>query len=143
MVHTDYLAITWSTSRGRDTYGYNICRLDVRSTSQRYKCMGGGYDMLGTVVGQWLQGVYHRRLLDFMLSIPHADEPYGIRLHYSTERRPAHITLDGSCGIESMVHIAEAIGISLSRTYDRKGRTVGYTITDYGSAEAMKAAGLS
>lgn len=39
------LALSWSVSRGRDTYGYNICRLDDTSTGERFKCMGGGYDM--------------------------------------------------------------------------------------------------
>jgi hypothetical protein len=35
-----YLAISWAISRGRDTYGYNICRLDDTLIDVRYRCMG-------------------------------------------------------------------------------------------------------
>lgn len=57
------LALSWSVSRGRDTYGYNICRLDDTSTGDRFKCMGGGYDMQGTVFGEWLAANYQPELL--------------------------------------------------------------------------------
>lgn len=58
------LALSWSVSRGRDTYGYNICRLDDTSTEERFKCMGGGYDMQGTVFGSWLEAGYQDRLVE-------------------------------------------------------------------------------
>lgn len=43
------LDLTWSTSKARDTYGYNITRLDDSISGKRYKTCGGGYDMIGTV----------------------------------------------------------------------------------------------
>lgn len=158
-VQTDYLALSWSTSRGQDTYGYNICRLDVRSTDRRFKCMGGGYDMTGTVVGEWLQETYQDRLVT--IAAQAVKFWSGAYLHSSNEaglygmtargsdtwqngRRIDRVTLDGACGLSSMERIAEAIGLSLSRTYVAKGRnrgqTTGYMVTDYGTAEALKAA---
>ena len=136
-VKTDYLALGRSTSRGRDTYGYNICRLDVRSTNTRFRCMGGGYDMEGTVVGEWIETAYQNRLLTLNLD---AQKLYGAkRINFTGAQEKVYI--DGACGIESVLRIAEAIGICMSRTYDRKGRTTGYLVADYGSAEVMRTAG--
>jgi len=52
----------WSVSRGRDTYGYNICTLyiDGRKVSA---CNGGGYDMEGTCLGHWFAAHAKTRLL--------------------------------------------------------------------------------
>lgn len=158
-VQTDHLALSWSTSRGQDTYGYNICRLDVRSTGRRLKCMGGGYDMVGTVVGEWLQAAYQVRLVELANNshnnsgVPlsrggryiRIAEFYGMTYDRDGDSsQPCNVRLDGACGIESMQRIAAALGLSLSRTYVAKGRkrgqTTGYMVTDYGSAEAMSAA---
>jgi hypothetical protein len=56
------LNFVWTTSRGRDTYGYNICSLyvDGRKVSA---CNGGGYDMKGTSLGNWIARAYADRLL--------------------------------------------------------------------------------
>lgn len=62
-----YLAISWSISRGTETYGYNICRLDDSQTGKRYRCLGG-YDMMGTVVGQWLEDLFQPQLKQLDLS---------------------------------------------------------------------------
>jgi len=47
------IAIKWGTSRGRDSYGYTTCSLyeDGRKIAA---CNGGGYDMRGTVAGDWV-----------------------------------------------------------------------------------------
>jgi hypothetical protein len=54
-MNSTHLNISWSVSRGQDTYGYNICRLDDTRTGKRYHLNGGGYDMIGTVLGDWLE----------------------------------------------------------------------------------------
>jgi hypothetical protein len=56
------LEFKWTVSRGRDTYGYNICSLyvDGRKASS---CDGGGYDMEGTALGTWLARAYAERLV--------------------------------------------------------------------------------
>lgn len=56
-----YLTTKWGVSRGRDTYGYNICSLYVDG-SKVSSCSGGGYDLTGTVVGLWLAKAYAERL---------------------------------------------------------------------------------
>ncbi|MGH9917090.1 MAG: hypothetical protein ACRD63_17615 [Pyrinomonadaceae bacterium] len=152
MVNTNYLSLTWSTSRGRDTYGYNIARLDARDTDRRYKCMGGGYDMVGTVFGQWLEDVYQSRLVElaqadrfaarytksagYQSTNEMSSRLYGGCFHQDENR----VSLDGACGLETMVRIAEQIGISVSRTYNRKGHTTGFMITEYADRAAMIAA---
>ena len=56
------LLFKWTTSRGRDSYGYNICSLWVRQIKEASTC-GGGYDMKGTALGYFLQKRYQDRLL--------------------------------------------------------------------------------
>ena len=145
-INTNFLTISWAVSRGRNTYGYNICRLDDKTIGKRYKTCGGGYDMLGTVIGDWLENVYQDRLQgikekshsvytgrSFKDRIG-ADNYYGM-LH-NTESDT--VTLDGGCGIKSMMHIAEAIGLSLSSVCNKKGHVTGYMVTDYGTADNRK-----
>lgn len=58
---TTTLEFRWTTSRGRDTYGYNVCTLyaDGRKVA---RCNGGGYDMEGTCLGTFLETFYADRL---------------------------------------------------------------------------------
>ena len=110
------LTLSWSISKGRDTYGYNICRLDDRNNGKRFRCMGGGYDMIGTVFGDWLETYYQSELVKL-------DET-----KFSGMRKLSHkVSIDGACGIESMIRIAEAIGLEIERDYIAKGRRRGET----------------
>ena len=56
------LEFKWTVSKGRDTYGYNICSLyvDGRKVSS---CNGGGYDMKATALGNWTARAYEKRLV--------------------------------------------------------------------------------
>jgi len=148
-MNINHLALSWSTSRGAETYGYNICRLDDRATDKRYKCLGGGYDMVGTVFGDWLQDQYQARLLTIGARAhsvwkrtglsaerggePPADSLYGMAAEFKANDPPDQlnkVSLDGACGIGSMIRIAEAIGLEVQREGDRKGRTIGFYIQD-------------
>lgn len=127
------LVLTSGTSRGRDTLGYNIVRVRDTSTGRLYRCMGGGYDMVGTVVADWLQDVHQDRLQSI------ADRAYatwGVAHPYTTHDEPGRlygmtlnttenvVHLDGACGLNSVERIAEAIGVKLTRaTWDRNGNT--------------------
>jgi hypothetical protein len=130
---TNYLNLSWSTSKGRGTYGYNIARLDDRATGQRFKCMGGGYDITGTVVGEWLATTYQPRLRAAGAAVT---DLYGSRVKEGGE-----VSLYGACGLECMIKVAAAIGISLSRTSNKRGHTSGFMVTDYGSADLFKRCG--
>lgn len=135
------LALSWSVSRGRDSYGYNICRLDDTSTGDRFKCMGGGYDMLGTVFGAWLAANYQPELLaikeraSYYFSKEKGHESrdpqggafYGMKYYIDDNR----VSLDGACGLDCMIRIAEAIGLEVERDYIAKGRRRGETVGWY------------
>ena len=134
-VSETYLAVRWSTSRGRDTYGWNICSVTDQVTSKRYSCNGGGYDMLATSFGAWLTETYqnalreigdraHMTYNEIFDATRNDDGLYGM-YRYDDGR----ISLDGACGIEPMLEIARALGISVHATRDRKGHTTGYIIT--------------
>lgn len=133
----NHLSLSWSTSRGQDTYGYNICRLDDRNNGKRFKCMGGGYDMVGTVFAQWLTETYQADLLALKdranyifpaegapRSADRANSLYGMSYHEKGDR----VHLDGACGLECMIRIAEAIGLEVEREYIAKGRRRGETV---------------
>lgn len=138
------LIISWGVSKGRDTYGYNICRLDDAVTGKRYRTSGGGYDMIGTVIGMWLEDAHQTALRN----IANRAESYfskaaGYQSHRTPDNRnpdPAYlygmtrnddtgaVTLNGVCGTRTMCDIAEAIGLNLESFHDRKGRILGYVV---------------
>jgi len=51
-----------STSRGRDTYGYNLLTLWENGRKVATQC-GGGYDMTGSALADWLESAYPAALL--------------------------------------------------------------------------------
>lgn len=134
----NHLVLSWSVSKGRDTYGYNICRLDDRNNGKRFRCMGGGYDMIGTVFGEWLQENYQEKLQAIKArshyitdengtgSNSRPDSLYGMR--WKTDNT---VSLDGACGLECMIRIAEAIGLEVERDYIKKGKRCGETVGWY------------
>lgn len=137
-IQINHLVLSWATSKGRDTYGYNICRLDDRNNGKRYRTIGGGYDMMGTVFGEWLQENYQNELQNIKARAhyisdengtqanPRPDSFYGMRWKSDNT-----VSLDGDCGIESMIKIAEAIGLEVERNYINKGKRRGETVGWY------------
>lgn len=131
-----FLNISWSVSRGQDTYGYNIARLDDRNTGKRYRTCGGGYDMLGTVFGQWLADVFQEQLHAHVITLSLEDCGYQVAGYlknkelYGLTLTPKNtVQLDGACGLSSMVRIAEAIGLEVSYNHDKRGRTIGFFVS--------------
>ena len=119
---SNYLALSWSTSKGRDTYGYNICRLDNRNTDKRYKCIGGGYDMVGTVVGEYLEEAFQDHLLSAGNAVTGL---YGVR-----RTAEGKVSIDGACGLECVIKIAEVIGVNITSNYNsRKKATEGFFVS--------------
>lgn len=165
-MNTQFLSITWSTSRGADTYGYNICKLSAGYRGQVFRTCGGGYARVGTVVGDWLAANYQDRLLTLKEQAQAYVTPdgkylsrtddgtvrgrhvgtYGMCWHQAVpaqgrkRAQPERVTLDGACGINCMQDIAKAIGLSMSAAVNRRGHVTGYMVTDYGSGAALKAA---
>jgi hypothetical protein len=133
------LNISWSVSRGQDTYGYNICRLDDVRTGKRYRTCGGGYDMIGSVLGDWLEDRFQEELRALVADLP--KQKYGgtSYMQISEEINPKYygltispdgtVCLDGACGVSSMQRIGEALGLKFQWLGNRKGHTTGYFIS--------------
>ena len=71
------LEFKWTVSRGRDTYGYNICTLYVDGVKVS-RCNGGGYDMEGTCLGDWMAHAFKDELLKL------TEKFYGLTFHDPT-----------------------------------------------------------
>lgn len=136
----DSVSITWSTSRGRETYGWNVCRVTSHQTGKTYRAIGGGYDMLGTVLGEWYAAEYQSELQALVNANINGFVKYGISgstLHNGAFyglyiRADSTVYLDGSCGIECMLRIIEACGFEYQRQYSPKSKTkatTGYFIS--------------
>lgn len=139
-MNATHLSLSWGTSRGRETYGYTICRLTDDSTGKVYRCMGGGYDMVGTVFGLWLEDVHAEALANIADDRAYyvyergvgtkptgkADALYGMTLSW-VHPRHSIVSLDGGCGIDSMLRIAGAIGLEVTREFKHSGRNRGTT----------------
>lgn len=127
---TKSLHFKWTVSRGQDTYGYNICTLLVDGDKVAKTC-GGGYDMQGTALGEWLQtayamqlnGLFMEEIVSFKekpfregyrsqhkLKDKHGVEYYGASL-FQKYGGKIQLYLDGGCGFGSIERIANAIGI--------------------------------
>lgn len=132
-----HLRLSWGVSRGRDTEGYTICRLDDSLSGKRYRCMGGGYDMVGTCFGDWLADNYQTELLKikerahyrFGTWEPQKDSFYG--MSYNAQKNK--VSLDGACGLDCMFKIANAIGLEVQREYKTnsmsRGETLGWFVS--------------
>ena len=131
------LKITHGTSRARDTYGYNTVTV-TDEAGRKFKCMGGGYDMTGTVFGEWLADTHQTELRAWAAALGATADENGrtpVPDHYGAFLVPAskhvplasRVLLDGACGIESMLRIAKALGLKLERTYKPSGPSRGET----------------
>lgn len=131
---TKQLHFKWTISRGRDTYGYNICTLLVDGEKVG-RCNGGGYDMQGTSFAHWLEKEYQTELCilfskeikdiepktdcrsyksgDTTIKHMAAYDFYGATIYQNGKNLSVRVGLDGGCGMDSMKRIAEAIGIKL------------------------------
>jgi len=108
------LEFVWTVSRGRDTYGYNICSLYVDGLKAS-SCNGGGYDMQGTCLGEWFEQVESSALKQLAKDRDSRSQESGHRelygLFYSAERDK--VWLDGACGFSSIERIISALGYKL------------------------------
>ena len=126
----------YTTSRGADTYGYNICTLYVRGLKVASTC-GGGYDMSGAALGEFIERYWQAELLGIKAraasvwdgtrreSMP--DRPgalYGMTYHAHKDK----ISLDGACGFSSMEAVLKALGYVLRFNGEQRRNRTLYTI---------------
>ena len=131
-----FLTFKWTVSRGRDTYGYNICTVTDTRRNTKHRCNGGGYDMQGTSFANWLMATYPERLVEINARAYNVwdgenytdkhGELYGMTF-YSHKNS---VNLDGAAGLSSMLKIAEAIGLKIQSNYSRRGGLEGMYVED-------------
>ena len=97
------LEFKWTISRGRDTYGYNICSLYVNGKKVS-SCNGGGYDMSGSCIGDWMEKNFQNEMKKL-----NPNEYYGMMIFDNK------VVVDGACGFSSMERILEALGWQLEK----------------------------
>ena len=80
----------WSVSRGRDTYGWNICTAYIEG-ERVGRVNGGGYDMQGAALSPWVSAQAH---------FPKDQEklPYGF---YRNSK--GAVGCDGACGLDTIL----------------------------------------
>ena len=103
------LELNWTISRAKDTDGYNVITLLDGKT--KYKAMGGGYDMTGTVFGQWLWANYKDLISEKLMG--KEKDFYGFK-----RLNDGKCYLDGACGLDCMLRIAKEIGLSIESYYN-------------------------
>lgn len=133
------VSISWGISRGRDSYGWNICRAISRQTGKTYRTIGGGYDMVGTVIGDWFAAEYQAELhalyaRDYMKFKAYSNTGHHAHceLHGLFARPDGSFYMDGGTGIDCMLRIIEACGFEHQRQYNPRTRskaTTGYLIS--------------
>ena len=127
------LVFKWTTSKGRNTYGWNICTLKDRRGNKISSTCGGGYDMKGTAFGDFIADYFGEQLKRLTANYGSFDKGgfYGLR-HYNTRTRKSQkraskhtrTTIDGACGFNCMLTILEKIGFSLTFIAEDKDTSI-------------------
>tara|TARA_R110000868_G_scaffold171824_4_gene407616 strand:+ start:260 stop:700 length:441 start_codon:yes stop_codon:yes gene_type:complete len=132
------LSFKYTTSKGRDTYGYNIVTLYANGNKVARTC-GGGYDMRGTVLANYIKDNYLERLKTLKGNHGSLDDGsvfYGLMFYnaINNKRQKTYdngclISLDGACGENAIVRISEAIDVHLE-SIKLSPNEYGYILTD-------------
>jgi len=137
------LKYKWTTSRAKDSYGYNVCTLLVDGEKVG-RCNGGGYDMTGTSLAQWVETNFKNDLLKLKeefcglsfhnpswkpskecLKKEEEDELTkltGLAKYQDFYKQSSKLPtdkhtipkIDGACGVSSVERILNAIGYNYS-----------------------------
>lgn len=96
------LKYKWTVSKARKTLGYNICTLYVNN-KRVAQCDGGGYDMEGTVLGNWIAKAFP----DLLLKIK--SKHYGLTFH-DPNFDPGQVKF-GDKTVDEMEESGESLGL--------------------------------
>lgn len=137
-----FLSFSRGESRGLETYGYPIIRLTHSRTGQVFKCMGGGYCMIGENLGFYLKQLLidEEHALEALATGVYKEIqageglPYGLSMReretlqkdgeYVASKvrkaiRERKFYIEGSCGESCMKRIAKIMGIKITDQYQR------------------------
>jgi hypothetical protein len=118
------LEFKWTVSRGRNTYGYNVCSLYVDGTKVS-SCNGGGYDMKATALGNWFARRFEGQLRKMVIPMSRRNgvqvqEYYGLTYHDPNfDPGKAPITEDTCFGAKKGMTVEEAENAGVSLGLDR------------------------
>ena len=140
------LNFKWTVSKGRDTYGYNICTLRDMGGNKIASTYGGGYDMQGAVLGNFINSYFSNELKKLTADrggtfarFKHNAGFYGLT-HYNPKakswsrrylkRAKEHTRsyVDGACGFDCMRRILAKIGFKMNFVQERKNHSI-YTLS--------------
>jgi hypothetical protein len=92
---TKTLEFVWTTSRARDSYGYNVCTL-YADGKKVARCNGGGYDMKGTDLGDYIARAYADRLMKLR------PEDMEEHKHFERAEKPRMICENAACVVSNI-----------------------------------------
>ena len=140
-----FLKYRTGISRGRETFGYAIVSLESFETGKRYRCNGGGYDMLGTVLGNWLSDRYQSEMLAYLESLgmkpgdwaTSRDGAKANGWHYGTHISKKGIAgIDGATGQSNVIELARRMGIIIESVSTPKKKKYHYEFHGFKWSEA-------
>lgn len=134
-METHVLKLNWSKSKARDSYGWTVASLKDIKTGKVYRASGGGYDMRGTVLGEWLNDVFKEELKTIApkamakfsnkTGLIHREDAfkggqydrdmvfYGTYAYYDDSGNLEKVVIDGSCGQSEVLALAKEIGLDV------------------------------
>ena len=98
------LEVKWATSRAQDTYGYTVCTLYVDGVKVA-RCNGGGYDLEGTVLGDYIAAAFPDRLRKVKTAL------YGLTFHDPTFD-PGKAEAENGKTVEEAEAAGESLGLA-------------------------------
>jgi|TARA_R100000084_G_C4571392_1_gene109405 hypothetical protein len=138
------LNFKWTISKGRDTYGYNICTLRDMGGNKIASTCGGGYDMQGTALGNFINSYFSNELKKLTadrggVAFAKRSGFYGLT-HYNpkaksysrrylkraTEHTRSYV--DGASGFDCMRRILAKIGFKMNFVQEKKNCAI-YTLS--------------
>ena len=133
-------SIKYSTSRAAESYGYNRVTVTDLSTGKKYITVGGGYDMTGKAVGNWIADIMQSEIAqlvpyqvyDKATGFTHNDR--AISLYGLEHNKDKNVfTIDGACGMSAVEQIVKATGNKLRTVneldkHKRYKKTLGFSI---------------
>ena len=119
------LKFKWTTSKGRFTYGWNICSLYVDGKKVG-SVNGGNYDLKGSIFGTWVQSQFKDDLINLdkeynALKFLNKGRCASSKFHTDVFYSPS---IDGACGFESVSRIVEDLGYKVTFIDDDKNHQI-------------------
>ena len=122
------IEITWGVSKARDTLGYTTCSCKDISGKVVARCNGGGYDLRGTAIGDWMTSAFQEELNALPAkSFDRARNGQGIELYGLRFLNPDHDPgqeVIGRLALDCRVEDEQAVGMTVDEA-EKAGKSHG------------------